>query len=332
MLMGAPAEMTLLLLAYLGGVLTIISPCILPVLPFVFARSDRPFASSGLPMLIGMAAMFAVVATLAAVSGGWAVQANEYGRYVAIALLALFGATLLFPALSDHLTRPLAAPGRPPFPKPPTSRTKLAGARAVVARAWRRDGPSMGALCRAGARADPNGRGPQRGERADLAAAGDLCRRRGNVAGPSPSDRRPCLQAAMKRSLGAGEWIRRGLGVAVLVAVVVIALGLDTRFLTQVSLASTAPLEQGMVDELGPNPPADDRTVAMTGDAPGNPAATGGSCGTGKGGAHRRDDWVPRLLPRRCHQRWPMRHLALPSKARRYRPFPVQFSGSTHRR
>ena len=41
--------MILFLLAYLGGVLTIVSPCILPVLPFVFARSDRPFLSSGLP-------------------------------------------------------------------------------------------------------------------------------------------------------------------------------------------------------------------------------------------------------------------------------------------
>ena len=79
--------MILFLLAYLGGVLTIISPCILPVLPFVFARSDRPFVSGGLPMLTGMAATFAVVATLAAVGGGWAVQANEYGRYAALALL-----------------------------------------------------------------------------------------------------------------------------------------------------------------------------------------------------------------------------------------------------
>jgi hypothetical protein len=43
--------MTLVVLAYLGGVLTIISPCILPVLPFVFARADRPFATSGLPRL-----------------------------------------------------------------------------------------------------------------------------------------------------------------------------------------------------------------------------------------------------------------------------------------
>ena len=50
--------------------------------------------------------------------------------------------------------------------------------------------------------------------------------------------------AAMKRSLGVGEWIRRGLGAAVLVAVAAIALGLDTGFLTRVSLASTASLER----------------------------------------------------------------------------------------
>ena len=97
--------MLLFLLAYVGGVLTILSPCILPVLPFVFARADQPFLRRGLPMLLGMAATFAVIATLAAVGGGWVVQANEYGRYAAFALLALFGVTLLFPELSDRLTR-----------------------------------------------------------------------------------------------------------------------------------------------------------------------------------------------------------------------------------
>ena len=59
--------MVLLLVAYLGGVLTIVSPCILPVLPFVFARADQPFIKSGLPLLLGMAVTFAGVATLAAV-------------------------------------------------------------------------------------------------------------------------------------------------------------------------------------------------------------------------------------------------------------------------
>ncbi len=99
--------MILLLLAYTGGVLTILSPCILPVLPFVFARAEQPFIKSGLPLLLGMALTFAAVATLAAVGGGWAVAANQYGRAAAMLLLAVFGITLLFPSVSDRLMRPL---------------------------------------------------------------------------------------------------------------------------------------------------------------------------------------------------------------------------------
>jgi cytochrome c biogenesis protein CcdA len=104
--------MVLFVLAYLGGVLTIVSPCILPVLPFVFARADRPFVKSGLPMLIGMAVTFGAVATLAAVAGGWAVDANQYGRDAAIVLLGLFGLALLFPAIADRLAKPFVAFGR----------------------------------------------------------------------------------------------------------------------------------------------------------------------------------------------------------------------------
>jgi cytochrome c biogenesis protein CcdA len=58
-----------------------------------------------------MAATFALVATLAAVGGGWAVQANEYGRTIAIVVLAVLGVTLLFPSLADRLTRSLVAVG-----------------------------------------------------------------------------------------------------------------------------------------------------------------------------------------------------------------------------
>ena len=94
--------MTVLFITYLAGLLTILSPCILPVLPFVFARTGQPFVKSTLPMLAGMAITFAGVATLAAVGGSWAVHANEYGRYAAIALLAIFGATLLSPQDSHH--------------------------------------------------------------------------------------------------------------------------------------------------------------------------------------------------------------------------------------
>src|ERR1035437_8394387 len=101
----------LLVLAYLGGILTILSPCILPVLPFVFARSDQPFRRSGLPLLAGMAATFALVASLADVGGAWAVRANQYGRIAAPILFAVFGLTLLFSSLAERLARPLVRLG-----------------------------------------------------------------------------------------------------------------------------------------------------------------------------------------------------------------------------
>src|SRR5580704_5986432 len=103
--------MLVALLAYLGGILTIVSPCILPVLPFVFARADRSFWRNTVPMLLGMAAMFAAVATLAAVGGAWAVEANAYGRTAALVLLGVFGLALLFPRLADRLAHPLVAAG-----------------------------------------------------------------------------------------------------------------------------------------------------------------------------------------------------------------------------
>ncbi len=104
--------MFLFFLAYVGGILTIVSPCILPVLPFVFARSDQPFRKSGLPLLAGMAVTFALVASLATVGGGWAVRANQFGR---IAALVLFGVlrvwTLIFSSLAERLSRPLVQLG-----------------------------------------------------------------------------------------------------------------------------------------------------------------------------------------------------------------------------
>lgn len=78
----------------------------------------------------------------------------------------------------------------------------------------------------------------------------------------------------MKRSLGVGEWLRRGVGVAVLVAVAAIGLGLDTGFLTQASVASTASLEQGLIDKLQPQKPS---SVVMNGNDGGAMMMSGGS-------------------------------------------------------
>src|SRR5580692_504443 len=103
--------MFLVLLAYFGGVLTILSPCILPVLPFVFARADQPFRKSGLPLLIGMAVTFALVASLATVGGGWVVRANQFGRIAALILFGIFGLTLVFSSLAERLSRPFVQLG-----------------------------------------------------------------------------------------------------------------------------------------------------------------------------------------------------------------------------
>jgi thiol-disulfide isomerase/thioredoxin len=70
--------------------------------------------------------------------------------------------------------------------------------------------------------------------------------------------------------LGADEWIRRALGVAVLAGVVAVAFGLDRGVLARLSLSSTAGLEQRLVDRLHPqsqpsNPPSD-QTVAPNND------------------------------------------------------------------
>ena len=39
--------MSVLILAFVDGLLTILSPCILPVLPFVFARLGQPLVRLG---------------------------------------------------------------------------------------------------------------------------------------------------------------------------------------------------------------------------------------------------------------------------------------------
>ena len=50
--------MIMLALALLGGMLTILSPCILPVIPLVFARTGRDFRRELMPMLAGLALAF----------------------------------------------------------------------------------------------------------------------------------------------------------------------------------------------------------------------------------------------------------------------------------
>jgi cytochrome c biogenesis protein CcdA/thiol-disulfide isomerase/thioredoxin len=243
--------MLVLVLAYLGGVLTILSPCILPVLPFVFARSDRPFLKSGLPLLAGMAFTFTLVASLAAVGGGWAVRANQFGRIAALILFAIFGLTLLFSSLADRLTRPLVQLGNRLSQSGNTSSILSSFLLGIATGLlWTPcAGPILGLILTGAALSGASTHTTlllliyAAGAATSLAVVLLAGSRVFNV---------------LKRSLGADVWIRRILGIAVLAGVAAVAFGLDRGLLTQLSLASTSNLEQHLVSTLAaPTPPKD---------------------------------------------------------------------------
>jgi len=249
--------MWLLVLAYLGGVLTIVSPCILPVLPFVFARSGQPFIKSGLPLLTGMALTFALVATLAAVGGGWVVQVNQYGRWLALLFVALFGLTLLLPRLAERLTRPLVSAGSRLSEAAGQDNRPRPGASFLIGVAtgllWAPcAGPILGLILTGAAL-----------QGASIATTLLLL---AYAAGAATSLAAALLLgskvfALMKRSIGTGEWIRRGLGAAMLAGVAAIALGLDTGLLARLSTASTGGIEQALVGKLSSKSPTGNGTM-----------------------------------------------------------------------
>jgi cytochrome c biogenesis protein CcdA/thiol-disulfide isomerase/thioredoxin len=249
--------MLLILLAYFGGILTILSPCILPVLPFVFARADRPFLRSTLPLLAGMAATFAIVATLAAVGGGWAVRANAIGRWAALILLALFGIALVFPSISDRLTRPLVALGSRLTEKEGQQDSAWSSVILGVATGllWAPcAGPILGIIFTAAALQGASFNTTLLLLAYALGAASSLAL--ALLVGGR-------VFARMKKSLGASERIRQVLGVLVLVGVAAIALGLDTRVLSKISSAQTASIESGLARRLGASQSMDE-TAART--------------------------------------------------------------------
>ncbi|WP_247842121.1 cytochrome c biogenesis protein DipZ [Pseudomonas sp. MWU12-3103b] len=249
--------MWLLVLAYLGGVLTIVSPCILPVLPFVFARTGQPFIKSGLPLLAGMALTFALVATLAAVGGGWVVQVNQYGRWLALLFVALFGLTLLLPRLAERLTRPLVSAGSRLSEAAGQDNRPRPGASFLIGVAtgllWAPcAGPILGLILTGAAL-----------QGASIATTLLLL---AYAAGAATSLAAALLLgskvfALMKRSIGTGEWIRRGLGAAMLAGVAAIALGLDTGLLARLSTASTGGIEQALVGKLTSKSPTGNGTM-----------------------------------------------------------------------
>ncbi len=256
--------MTLIILSYLAGILTIISPCILPVLPFVFASAGGPFHRNGLPLLLGLALTFVLFASVATVGGGWIVAANQYGRDAALVVLALFGITLLIPSIGDRVMQPLVRLGG-----------RLTESGEAQSGIWKPlllgvatgllwapcAGPILGLILTGAALQGASAQtvvlllAYAAGSATSLAIA--------LVAGGR-------FLGAMKRSLGFDQWLKRALGVAVLAGVALIAFGADRGILTRLSSTNTAAVEQWLLDK------APEQNTAMTGNAP---AMTGSMTG-----------------------------------------------------
>jgi cytochrome c biogenesis protein CcdA/thiol-disulfide isomerase/thioredoxin len=276
--------MVLFVLAFLGGVLTILSPCILPILPFTFARADQPFRKSGLPLLLSMAVTFSAVASLAVVGGSWLVRANQFGRIASLVVFAILGLSLLWPAFAERLSRPFVQLGSR------LTNSASSDSRGGVVQSlllgvatgllWAPcAGPILGLILAGAALQGPSAHTTllllayALGSIASLAVA--------LLAGGR-------VFAAMKRSLGAEEWIRRVLGIAVLAGVIMVALGLDRGILTRLSLGSTSTVEQSLLDRFHPKP-ADEPSnqMMMTRSAVGQSAQ-----GTVLAGLSGATDWI----------------------------------------
>ena len=174
-------------------------------------------------------------------------RANEYGRWAALVLLALFAITLLLPGLADRLTRPLVALGG-----------RLTEATSTESSIWQSvllgvatgllwapcAGPILGLILTAAA--------------LQGASASTTLLLLAYAVGAGTSLAVVLLAGqrvftALKRSQAVEEWIRRILGVAVLAGVVVVALGLDRGVLTRLSGPATGSIEQGLIARLDPS-------------------------------------------------------------------------------
>ncbi|QCP54259.1 redoxin domain-containing protein [Trinickia violacea] len=242
--------MLLIVIAFLGGVLTILSPCILPVVPFVFARSDRPFVTGRLPLLLGLALTFALITSVGFAGLSDATQLSHYGRWVSLSVFAVFGASLLFPEISTRLSRPLLEIGNrfARFSHTHDTRFQIGSALllgAATGLLWAPcAGPILGLILTGAALHGATWQTAAALTAYALGAASSLAVVCG--LGKQALD-------ALKRSLGLGERVRRVMGALVLLSVTAIAFGFDTRALAHVPSTSTTGVESRLVGLLAPN-------------------------------------------------------------------------------
>ncbi|WP_434651731.1 cytochrome c biogenesis protein DipZ [Pseudomonas sp. R3-56] len=233
----------MLLIAFLGGVLTILSPCILPVVPFLFARANQS-RGSVLLTLAGMALTFALVSSLAVVSSEWVIRASSVGRQVALVVMVLFALSLMFSRVGTWLARPLVSLGN----RLDAGAGRMAGPLAslligvATGLLWAPcAGPILGVILTGamlqGASAQTSLLLLAYGLGSALSLGTLILAGRG-------------LIGRLKPSLPITAWLRRATGGLVLLAAVAIGSGADDRLLAATSSEQSASLEKSLLENV----------------------------------------------------------------------------------
>jgi cytochrome c biogenesis protein CcdA/thiol-disulfide isomerase/thioredoxin len=102
--------LTLVLIGLVGGFITGISPCVLPVLPVVFMTGGvrrRPYL-----IVTGLALSFSVFTLVGTLIVSALPVPQDIIRWAGLVVLVVLGVAMMFPAVQDLLERPFARMGR----------------------------------------------------------------------------------------------------------------------------------------------------------------------------------------------------------------------------
>jgi cytochrome c biogenesis protein CcdA/thiol-disulfide isomerase/thioredoxin len=233
----------MLLIAFLGGILTVLSPCILPVVPFLFAGAHRT-RSSILLTLGGMVLTFALVSSLAVVSSEWVIKASNTGRHVALIVMVLFALSLISARVGDWLAHPFVVLGNRINPgsrkvSGPLSSIMIGVATGLL---WAPcAGPILGVILTSamlqGANVGTSVLLVAYGAGSALSLGTLIFAGRG-------------LVNRLKPSIPVTGWLRRGAGVAVLAGAAVLSTGADDVLLANTSSEGVSRIEKGVLEAV----------------------------------------------------------------------------------
>ncbi len=91
-----------LVFAYLAGLLTLINPCVLPVLPIVIASSLQASRMGPVALALGMSVSFVIFGMVIAAFGAALGLSSQVIANVGAVIMIAFGLVLVIPQLSDR--------------------------------------------------------------------------------------------------------------------------------------------------------------------------------------------------------------------------------------